>query len=166
MLSLHFSRTTEYAFRAMASLALGPRGQPMTAEALSEAAGVPRHYVSKIMKTLVEAGLAMSRKGHGGGFVLGKPKEEIRYVDILAASGYEPHPDRCVFGWGGCNHEAPCPLHESWSALNEAFGEWAMKGTLADVGSRHGLHESSPASSSVGGPGHRPRSIVRRPRAG
>ncbi len=136
MLSLHFNRNTEYPFRAMSNLALQPKNQPMPAKALSEATGIPQHYLSKIMKKLVEAGLVTSQKGHGGGFALGKPKKEIHYLDILVASGYEPHPNRCVFGWGECNYEAPCPLHDSWVGLNEAFKEWAMKKTLVDVRDR------------------------------
>ena len=130
---MHFNRTTEYAFRAMANLALQRQGQAMPAKALSEATGIPKHYLSKIMKKLVEARLVTSQKGHGGGFTLGKPKKEIHYLDILVASGYEPHPNRCVFGWGECNTEAPCPLHDSWRELNEAFKDWAMKKTLIDV---------------------------------
>ena len=108
----------------------------MPAKALSKATGIPQHYLSKIMKKLVESGLVRSRKGHGGGFVLAKPKKEIPYLDILAASGYESHPNRCVFGWGECNSEAPCPLHDSWVDLNDAFKDWAMKKTLIDVQDR------------------------------
>ena len=133
MLTLHFSRTTEYALRAMAIIALQPQDRPMPAKALSKAAGIPQHYLSKIMKKLVEEGLVKSKKGHGGGFILGKPKKEIHYFDILVASGYEPHPNRCVFGWGECDTKAPCPLHDSWVDLNEALKEWAMKNTLIDV---------------------------------
>ncbi len=133
MLSLHFNRTTEYAFRAMASLALQRQGEPMPAKALSEATGVPQHYLSKIMKKLVEAGLVTSQKGHGGGFALATPKKKTHYLDILVASGYEPHPNRCVFGWGECGSKSPCPLHDSWVDLNEAFKKWAMNKTLSDV---------------------------------
>lgn len=133
MLSFHFNRTTEYAFRAMANLALRKQGDPMPAKALSDATGIPQHYLSKIMKKLVEAGLVTSQKGHGGGFALAKPRKKIRYSDILVASGYEPHPNRCVFGWGECDSNSPCPLHDSWVDLNEAFKKWAMKKTLSDV---------------------------------
>jgi len=133
MLSLHFNRTTEYAFRAMASLALQRQGEPMPAKVLSKATGIPQHYLSKIMKKLVEAGLVTSQKGHGGGFSLATPKKTIHYVDILVASGYEPQPNRCVFGWGECDSKSPCPLHDSWVDLNEAFKKWAMNKTLSDV---------------------------------
>ena len=68
MLSLQFNQTTEYALRAMAIVALQPRDQPIPAKVLSKAAGIPQHYLSKIMKKLVEAGLIKSQKGHGGGF--------------------------------------------------------------------------------------------------
>ena len=105
----------------------------MPAKALAKVTGIPQHYLSKIMKKLVEAGLVGSQKGHGGGFALAKPKKEIHYLDILIAFGYEPRPNRCVFGWGECNTEAPCPLHDSWVDLNEALIGWAMKNTLIDV---------------------------------
>jgi len=133
MLSLQFNRTTEYAMRAMAYLALQQPDQPIPVNELAKMTGIPRHYLSKVMKKLVESGMVRSQKGHGGGFALAKAKQEIHYHDILVASGYEAHPNRCVFGWGECNPDVPCPLHDSWVDLNNAFKDWAMKKTSIDV---------------------------------
>ena len=68
MVSLQFNRTTEYALRAMAHLALQRQDHPMPAKELSKMTGIPQHYLSKIMKKMVEAGLVKSKKGHGGAF--------------------------------------------------------------------------------------------------
>jgi Rrf2 family transcriptional regulator, iron-sulfur cluster assembly transcription factor len=134
MLSLHVNQTTEYALRAMSVLAQQYRKEPMSAKALSKETEIPQGYLSKIMKHMVDAKLVISQKGHGGGFVLAKAPSKIRFSDIMLASGYKSsHPKRCVFGWGVCDSNVPCPLHDSWSELNNDFKKWALKKTLNDI---------------------------------
>lgn len=127
------SQTAEYALRAMSCLAAQPSGTALTALALSDAACVPAHYLSKILRKLVEAGLLSSQKGHGGGFVLARAPTRVRLADILAAVDELPTGGRCAFGWGNCDARHPCPLHDAWSRLNIAFCEWAEGTTLAEV---------------------------------
>lgn len=130
---MFLTQTAEYALRAMAHLALLENGEPIRAAELSRATGIPVHYLSKIMRRMVLAGLVASQKGHGGGFVLGRPAAEIRFSDVLTAVGVEPEPDRCAFGWGRCSSVNPCPLHRSWTELNERCQRWAGETTLEDV---------------------------------
>ena len=127
------SQTAEYALRAAAWLAINSPGGSVPARDLSEGSGIPPHYLSKILRRLVLAGLLESQKGHGGGFVLARPPSEIRFQDVLAAVDAYPAPDRCAFGWGACNPDDPCPLHESWSRLSGSFRDWAASTSLADV---------------------------------
>ena len=126
-------QTAEYALRAMAKLANTPKGEAVRATDLSQQTGIPSHYLSKILRRLVVAGLLSSRKGHGGGFKLARPLQYIRFLDILLAVGYRTDPDRCSFGWGNCNSDKPCPLHSAWSQLNTQFLDWAASTTLKDV---------------------------------
>ena len=100
---------------------------------LSEAVDVPKHYLSKIMRRLVVAGLVQSQKGHGGGFSLARSRDKIKYTDILAAVDEAPYAGVCAFGWGACDPDAPCPLHPSWSVLSDQICDWADTHTLADV---------------------------------
>lgn len=127
------SQTAEYALRATAWLAVHTPRDPVRARDLSEGSGIPPHYLSKILRRLVLAGLLESQKGHGGGFILARPPSEIRFQDVLAAVDAYPAPDRCAFGWGACNPDDPCPLHESWSRLGGSFRDWAASTSLADV---------------------------------
>ncbi len=142
MISINLSHTAEYALRAMSWLALLPAGKAVTAHELSDATFVPVHYLLKIMRQMVSAGLVTSAKGHGGGFALAKPAKRISYMNILAVVGYDAHPNQCVFGWGKCNSANPCPMHDSWSAINQEFQEWAEKTTLAQI--REGTTEMLP----------------------
>jgi Rrf2 family protein len=116
----------------MAELAR-PDATPMRALDLSRATQVPAHYLSKVLRRLVEADLLISQKGHGGGFALARPAEQIRFADVLAAVDQAPGSGRCAFGWGSCDTRHPCPLHPAWSRLNEALTCWAANTTLAEV---------------------------------
>ena len=133
MISLSLTNTAEYALRAMSHLALSPKGVPVRANELAQATAVPLPYLAKIMRRMVDANLVVSAKGHGGGFHLSRPLSQISYLEILEAAGYGSVPDQCVFGWGQCHNENPCPMHESWSVLNGNFKQWAKTTTLASV---------------------------------
>ena len=127
------NQTSVSALRAMAALAgLGP-GETLRAADLAERTGVPVHYLSKIMSKMVEHRLVVGRKGHGGGFALCRPAREIRVADVLEASDFHVEPGTCAFGWGDCDPRAPCPLHTSWSRLQEFVLHWADETTLEDT---------------------------------
>lgn len=127
------SQTAEYALRAMAFMALTEPVAPVLARDLSEGSGVPPHYLAKILRRLVLAGLLESQKGRGGGFTLARAPAEIPFRDVLAAVDAYPTGDRCAFGWGACDAARPCPLHASRSVLSAAFREWSATTTLASV---------------------------------
>lgn len=130
---MYFTQTAEYALRAMVYVASLKEGESIRSADLSEKTGIPSHYLSKIMRRMVVDGLVHSQKGHRGGFRLSRPPTAIRFLDILVASGYNPEPDRCAFGWGECDAVNPCPLHPVWSELNNSFLDWAGRTTLETV---------------------------------
>lgn len=130
MLSVKLSQTAEYAIRAMSTLAISSSVELMSSKELSKFANIPQHYLSKIMKILVDAKLVESTKGHGGGFKISKPIKEIRFIDILSACGWGHGPNKCVFGDARCNSKNPCVLHNTWSNLNDDFKRWATQKTL------------------------------------
>ncbi len=130
------SQTAEYALRAMACLAASAPGVLVRTRELSQASGIPSHYLSKVLRRLVLAGVLDSQKGQGGGFRLARPPEQIRFADVLAAVDAYPTEELCAFGWGHCDAAHPCPLHEPWTRLSVAVLEWASTTTLAAVQTR------------------------------
>jgi Rrf2 family protein len=125
-------QTTEYALRALSHIATLEGDASASAESIARATNVPPHYLSKVLRRLVSAGLLDARKGPGGGFSLAKPAQRIRLIEVLEATDSTPH-ESCAFGWGKCDGRNPCPLHGTWSELKEAIHSWASKTTLADV---------------------------------
>lgn len=86
-----FSRTTEYAIRALIPLAQVPARRYMTVKTIAEQVKVPTYFLAKILQQLAHKGLLRSRKGPQGGYRLDVPAEEIRLLDIVEAMD-EPLP--------------------------------------------------------------------------
>ncbi len=128
------SQTAEYALRAMAGLVLLSSEEPVRASDLAKRCGVPGHYLAKILRRLVLAGILESSKGKGGGFALVLPADAISFKDVLTAIDAFPTKKRCAFGWGACNATRPCPLHDKWTAMSEEFRDWAATTTFAELG--------------------------------
>lgn len=130
-----FPKTTEYALRAMAHIATLPEGAAIASNELARATQIPPAYISKMMRRLVVAGLVTAQRGQGGGFTLARPPATIRFAEILAAVDFQADSGDCMFGWGACNAERPCPLHPAWARLRTAFMAWAEEthlGALRD----------------------------------
>jgi Rrf2 family transcriptional regulator, iron-sulfur cluster assembly transcription factor len=125
-------QTVEYGLRAMVHIAAQPGDVGVRAVDIADAASIPRHYVAKLLRRLVVAGLLTSRRGKGGGFALSRPAVEIRFVDVMRALDFGVTPDRCAFGYPQCKDDQPCPLHGAWSQLQASFVEWGERTTLAD----------------------------------
>lgn len=125
------SKSAQYAMRAMALLASLPAGDSMRAADLSEQAQVPRNYLSKILRRLVQAGLLESEKGHHGGFRLARAGRKIKLVEVLMAVDEQLDFHACAFGWEKCDPQNPCPLHPIFSELSRSISEWAEHGTLS-----------------------------------
>ena len=127
------NQTAEYAFRAMACLAIHHGEGPVIVADLAERTGIPASYLSKIMRRLVVAGLVDSKRGQHGGFRLLRAPGEIDFTEVLAAVDVDLDVNRCAFGLGSCDTANLCPLHASWVALRQDFQTWAMGHTLGDL---------------------------------
>lgn len=150
---MQLPQSVEYALRAMAYIANLPPDLAVRAHDLAAATNVPPHYLSKLMRRLVVAGLLKSQKGHHGGFVLAMPARYVRALDIMMAADFRPNPTHCAFGWGNCRPAEPCPLHPAWSTLNEAICSWAATTTLADMLVEGGLPPPDQVASMIPDPG-------------
>jgi len=129
---MYLSRPAEYALRAMTYLARQAPEERVLTRDLAEAINVPAPFLSKIMRLLTTGGILDAKKGHHGGFILAKPPEKIRFIDILRAVDFEPVADHCLFGLDNCDSDNPCPLHPEWSVLKGQIEQWATKHNLGD----------------------------------
>ena len=81
-------RTTakaDYAVRAAVELAAAGAGDPVKAEQISEAQSIPLNFLENILAELRRGGIVESRRGAAGGYLLGRPAEEITVADVIRA---------------------------------------------------------------------------------
>jgi Rrf2 family protein len=129
-----FSLTIEYAMRAMVALAAGD-GTPMTTRQIAGTMKVPQSYLSKVLQSLVRAGLVHSTRGLKGGFVLARGPKELNLLEILDAVSPYKRIETCPLDLEGHSSEL-CPLHrrldQAMAMVQEAFEGTTLAEILSD----------------------------------
>ena len=93
-----YTTTCSYSIRALCRLTvISPTGY-VRIQDICEGSDLPAHFIAKIFRDLVRAGLLVSAKGRGGGYALARRAEDIRLYDIVEAiDGVETY-QQCVVG--------------------------------------------------------------------
>jgi Rrf2 family protein len=107
-----YSRSVQYAIRALALLANQPSQQFVPIPDIARAARVPLPFLAKIVQNLAHKGLVTSRKGPGGGIALARPPAAMTLAEIQRAVEGEDRVGRCVLGLPRCSDHNPCPMHD------------------------------------------------------
>ena len=126
----------DYACRALLSLALrGDSVSPTSVRDIAERTGLPQPYLEQILLALKGAGIVVSKRGVGGGYVLAREPALITLGDIVSAVDGpivvgdfgEPHQN------GACDHEGQCVLLAVWAGVGDEMRRLLDGLTLADV---------------------------------
>ncbi len=85
--SVDISARVDYAVRAMLILsdAEAAGSGPVSIDTLATRQDLPRKFLEAIFADLRRAGLVLSRRGARGGYVLGRPGEQISVGDVFRA---------------------------------------------------------------------------------
>ena len=126
----------DYASRALLSLALNDDDRsPTSVRDIAERTGLPQPYLEQILLALKGAGLVLSKRGVGGGYILARSPAEIQLSQIVSAVDgpivagdfNEPHTH------GACNHEGQCVLLAIWGSAGSHMRAFLESFTLADI---------------------------------
>jgi Rrf2 family protein len=128
-----FSRSGEYAIRAMTFLAGLPAGRLAGAREISEAEHIPIPFLWKILQNLARRKLIRSFKGLRGGYQLARPASEITLHMVLDITDPTDRISSCVLGLPNCSDENACPLHDTWKELRMRMAAMLDTNTLADL---------------------------------
>ncbi len=149
-----FSKSAEYALRALACVAEHGFETPFNAADLCEAADIPEAFARKGFQQLVRAGILQGTRGPGGGYKLRLSPETVTLYDVLEAMdgpdlfrvcplGVETHCGDTLAECETCAHrEAPhprcglasvCPIHETWTSIRKIILQKFAGCTLLDV---------------------------------
>jgi Rrf2 family protein len=77
------SKKTQYAFRALAHLALEYGNGPVRISSISIEQRIPLKFLENILVELKNAGMLESRKGKGGGYILKTSPKKINLATVI-----------------------------------------------------------------------------------
>ncbi|SRR5690606_7151454 len=129
---LRMSKLTDYGTVVLAQLAARRDGLTTAAE-LAEATHLGQPTVSKLLKSLAQAGLVVSARGVRGGYALARPPTEITAAQIIDALEGPVAITACSSAHGLCDLESVCRVGTAWQRINVSIRSALQRVTLADL---------------------------------
>lgn len=80
---MHISKKSEYALRALLSIARRKGTAPVQITELSERERIPVKFLEQILLSLRKADILSSKRGVGGGYTLNRAPEQISVGEII-----------------------------------------------------------------------------------
>ena len=133
---MRLSATDIYAFQALGYLGTQPLDAWTGSDDISEATGIARPYLVRILATLSSSGVILSKKGTGGGYALAKEPSDINLRDVMRAIDGPVAPLSCVsLNWHeACVEEARCHARQTvWLKIRDALLEVLADVTVEDL---------------------------------
>lgn len=133
---MRLSATDVYAFQALGYLGTQAPGRWVPSEGISEATGVARPYLLRVLSMLHGHDLVASKKGVGGGYALSRPPEAITLREVIRAVDGPVAPLACVsLNWPDrCPEEARCRARAGvWEGVRDRLLEVLAEVSVADL---------------------------------
>ena len=126
------SKLTDYSTVVLTLLADRP-AEVHSASELAQRARLELPTVSKLLKTLANAGLVDSFRGANGGYRLAKPAEQISIAEIIAAMEGPIGVTECSVDVGACDHEPHCGVRGNWRRISDVVERALSAVRLSDM---------------------------------
>jgi Rrf2 family transcriptional regulator, iron-sulfur cluster assembly transcription factor len=128
-----FSKSFGYALRGILYVAAQPSFQAVQLTDIAAALEVPRPFMGKIMKRLVQENILTSQKGPTGGFRLNDTTLLRPLLDVYRITDRPEVLDQCVLIRKECSLENPCQLHHLVSPLKFPIQKILIDTTIGDL---------------------------------
>ena len=125
-------KLTDYATVVLTLLAERP-DSVLSAADLAGRARLESPTVSKLLKSLAQAGLVRATRGARGGYCLAKPAAGISIADIIRAMEGPIGVTECATHRGSCDHEPHCGVSGNWRRISEVVVASLSRISLADM---------------------------------
>ena len=122
-----------YAVMAVIEISEEKNSQPISLQTISEKQKISLSYLEQIFACLKKDGIVASVKGPGGGYVLGKKREEITVADIIKAIGEHVKMTRCSTKEGCVKVSSKCKTHHLWRGLENKIYEYLDSVSLSSL---------------------------------
>ena len=135
---MRISTRGRYGLRAMFELARAFGDGPLRMSAMAERQVLSRKHLHALLTSLKSAELVRSVRGPGGGFVLGRPPDQIRLSEVLRALEGPLSLVDCVENGRACNRVNRCSASRIWAEVSSAIENVLDNLTLQDMAALEG----------------------------
>lgn len=132
------SKKAKYALKALLLLAEEYGNGPVLISDLAEREGIPKKFLELILLELKKQGVLQSKKGKGGGYLLGKPPDAVTFGQVIRILDGPLAPVPCVSQMAyqrceECKDEATCGVRIVMKETRDAIAGILDGMSLADV---------------------------------
>ena len=129
---MRLTRFTDYSLRVLIYLGLKDDGR-VTIREISEAYGISRNHLMKVVSLLTRMGYLDARRGPGGGIALARPPTEIVVADVVRDMEDDLNLVECFCDGGSCAIKPMCELKVVLNLALDAYLATLESYTLLDL---------------------------------
>jgi Rrf2 family transcriptional regulator, nitric oxide-sensitive transcriptional repressor len=129
---MRLTQYTDYSLRVLIYLGLRP-DRRCTIREISEAYGISRNHLMKVVQQLVAEGYVESTRGVGGGLMLAHAPDKIGVGNVVRAMEPDMGLVECMRSNNECIITSACRLHGMLAEAREVFLGALDRYTLADI---------------------------------
>ena len=129
---MKLTRFTDYSLRVLIYLGLKDDGR-VTIREISEAYGISRNHLMKVVSLLTRLGYLDARRGPGGGIALARPANEINVANVIRDMEDDLNLVECFCKGGTCIIKPVCELKSILGQALHAYLETLEHYTLSDL---------------------------------
>jgi Rrf2 family nitric oxide-sensitive transcriptional repressor len=126
---------SDYAFRVLMYLSV-TRDRRCTIREISDAYGISRAHLMKVVNLLTREGFITAQRGPSGGLTMAIPPEQIRLGDVIRKTEDDLGLVECFRPENTCRLTPSCALAPALSRAMNAFLTELDKQTIADLVSK------------------------------
>ena len=130
---MRITSASDYAIRTMMCLAAN-KGV-VSASQISDNMGIPKTYLTKVLKRLRDGNFIRAQTGVNGGYVMTRSPEDINCLELLLAIEGNIAICACIEDKELCNRSATdfCPMHKLCADLQQTIENKLIAMTVAKL---------------------------------
>lgn len=132
--SFRFRKKTDYGLVMVSLLAQRGRGEIMSVREMQDL-GLPRSFLVKIARDLINSGIIGAKEGRGGGYFLRKDPEKVSLREVVEKLEGKVATASCVHGVK-CTMYENCPHRKVMEILSDQLSKVLDQYTIADLGKK------------------------------
>jgi Rrf2 family nitric oxide-sensitive transcriptional repressor len=129
---MKLTRFTDYSLRVLIYLGLKDNGR-VTIREISDAYGISRNHLMKVVSLLTRMEYLDARRGPGGGIALARPPAEIVIADVVRDMEDDLNLVECFCDNGTCVIKPMCELKTALNKALDAYLNTLEQYTLSDL---------------------------------